>query len=192
MSVRSSHLPDEHAASCRCFVDSSRSSVPDSTSSSSVPAGAADRREQQEHHADAGRVERDRAIRARSSVRITSTVSMPHAHRSPPPAAPDPAVLPPLRSAAKRGSHASTAARCCGVSGPAFFSNCSQAALHQQIRRGGHRDLLQQPVDHLRRDRIRHVRQQLDRRPTRRRSRGSRMPRRGLPGSRSRPAGRRS
>ena len=41
-----------------------------------------------------------------------------------------------------------------------------EAAFHQQIRRGGHGDLLQESIDHLRGNWIRFVRQQLNGRST--------------------------
>ena len=185
MSVRNSHLParrPRHADARRQQpLERARLDLVEQR-----PAGAADHREQQEHHADAGGVERDE--RPASAV---ACASRRRSRRRCPSAPPCPMLT---RRHAAVASAAAAAARhrrrraAAASAAPACSLELLQAALHHQVRRGGHRDLLQQSVDHLRRDRIRDVREQLDRRSAAAEAARSRRPRRCPPGSRPRPA----
>ena len=99
----------------------------------------------------------------------------------------------------RRSRPASTAAARCrprsagpASACPAYFSNWPMPPLHHQVGRRRHRHLLQQAADHLRRDRIGHVGEQLDARRVSAAGRSRRPSRPGLSAARPRPARRRS
>ncbi len=172
MSARNSHLPAS-SRSCRCCVDSSRSSVPDSTSSSSVPPAPATTRTAGTSRRCRPRRTR-RAIRRRLSVRITSTTST--LTPMPPAAGGDPAPPAGRPCAFSRGSHCVDRRLLLRRQRARVLLELAHASLHQQVGRRRHRHLLQQAEHHLRRDRIRDVGEQLNRRPAAARSRSSRTP----------------
>ena len=113
-------------------------------------------REQQEHHADPGGVERNEAL----GLPLAHDVHRVDAD----------AERAAVRFGAARAGRARAEPRhprvdggaLAGRQGPRVFFELPNPALHEHVRRGGHRDLLQQPGHHLRRNRIRHVGQQLN------------------------------
>ena len=148
ISVRNSHLPASRPP-MPTRVDSTRSSVPESTSSSSAPLGT--RRSRTAGTSRRCPRRRTRSRLSRLPWRITSTVSM---------------AMPKMPRRAACGAAAAWRRRlACSWASQRIHRGAllrrqragvalelRDATLHQDVRRRRHRHFLQQAVDHLRRD----------------------------------------